>query len=191
MSQLLFTDEKIIACLLSDDRRQHNEAVNYLWRRYDKLVKNLVYIYSGEPGIVPTVLHDATAELVLKIRQGVYDPGKSALQTYFYGIAKNILLKILRERDAARTVPLSQLPPDFTKIVENELEEALNTKENKARMDAAIGQLGDNCRQVLIQFYLEEKSMLAIAEALGKTEENVRQLRHRCMEKLREIFNKI
>lgn len=189
MPHPLHSDEDILRELLSGDRQRGEAVSRYLHQQYRGLVANLVQTGGGNINEdVDDVLDTAATALVLHVRNGTYQPGKAGLSTYFYGIARNTLRNRMRERNARKELLMGELPAELPALTLNDVEKRLNSKEVGEKVAAAIRQLDDTCQQVLMQYWLEGKSMREIAEALEKSEDAVKQRNHRCMKQLREIL---
>lgn len=55
----------------------------------------------------------------------------------------------------------------------------------------SLGQLKDDCRQLLDWFYIDELSLREIAERMGMKESSARSKRYSCAEKLKALYQEI
>lgn len=189
MPDSLFTDEDILRGLLSGNRQEEEAASRYLHQLYRGMVIKLVQVSGGNAGDdVEDVLDTAIAVLVQHVRNGTYQSEKSGLQTYFYGIARNTQHNRLRERRSRKEIYVEELPQDQSLLTLNDVEKRMNTKDAHEKVAAAIQELDPICQQVLIQYWLEEKSMRGIAKGIGMSEDAVKQRNRRCMKKLRGLL---
>lgn len=189
MSKTLLTDEDVILHLQSGDPRQEAKAIRYMQRQYRGVVISLVRETGGDPAQdVADVLNDATTAIVQNVRNGAFHHDKAKLSSYFWGIARNILLNLLRNRQTGREIYMAELPDEKPALSLNDVEKYMNSKDAGKKVAAAIEQLDDTCRKVLMQHYLKDKSMREIGQILGKSDDAVKKINQRCKERLRGLL---
>lgn len=132
------------------------------------------------------VYQDLILAFYENVMNGKVNTLNSKLQTYLFGIGKFILLKQIEK--GKRLTELGEdsldiaIPTDQLPGYETEQEERSDT------MMAAINQLGDNCRDLLIHVYYHRLSGEIIADRLGyKNPDVVKSQKARCMKKLRTL----
>ena len=105
--------------------------------------------------------------------------------TYLFAIGKNVLLSKRRKQQLEK-IPLSQeqdwIPDDTT------LEGTIQLDEKQQRLAQMIQQMGKVCRAILTAFYLQDKSLKEIAQALKyKSMDVIYTQKKRCLQKLRQL----
>ncbi|MEL7426015.1 MAG: sigma-70 family RNA polymerase sigma factor [Bacteroidota bacterium] len=112
---------------------------------------------------------------------------RSTVSTYLFGIAKNLILKKLRQQ---KRTPLS-LDEIAEVAVAPQFMQRSDQDEQQYQMRQALNRLGKTCRQILELFYYYEFSLEVIAERLQyKNSNTVKAQKHRCMKQLEgEIRN--
>ncbi|MCW5518629.1 sigma-70 family RNA polymerase sigma factor [Aureitalea sp. L0-47] len=118
------------------------------------------------------------------VKKGKFVPeNESALQGYLYRVARNKWTDFLRSSRYKKT---SSLDTDF-QLEDNseEIDEGNDRKVSDTM--AAFGRLGDECRQLLSQFYFEKRSLREIASVFKIGEASARNKKYRCINKLREL----
>lgn len=133
------------------------------------------------------VYQDLILAFYENVMNGKVNTLNSKLQTYLFGIGKFILLKRIEkgkrldelgEDSLDIAIPADQLPGYETEQTER-----------SDSMMAAINQLGDNCRDLLIHVYYHRLSGEIIADRLGyKNPDVVKSQKARCMKKLRTLI---
>lgn len=117
------------------------------------------------------------------LREGRFE-GRSTLATYFVGIAKWRWLTVRRQR--GRFTELS--PEHHEGLVESPEHEALR-EEHRGWLEAALGQLGERCRQ-LLRLYQLEYSMEEIARTMQYANADVaKKEAYRCRLRFRELVD--
>lgn len=132
------------------------------------------------------VYQDLILAFYENVMNGKINSLTSKLQTYLFGIGKFILLK--RIEKGKRTEALGEdsleiaIPADQLPAYETEL------SDRSTAVMAALEQLGDNCRDLLIHVYYRRMPGDMIADRLGyKNADVVKSQKARCMKKLRTL----
>lgn len=173
----------IVKLLQSGDKSDQDVAFKFLYDEYFGLVKKFV---SSNEGTIEDA-SDVFQDTLVAIFNNFNKPGYSisvGLKTYVYAIARNIWYKRLK-----RAKPEFQLPENFEelKVAESELE-ILETKEKYAHLHHLLDEIGEDCKNILLLFYFESKSIREITEKLQHANENLTKNRKsRCLKKLKDI----
>ncbi|PZR98274.1 MAG: RNA polymerase subunit sigma-24 [Candidatus Chloroheliales bacterium] len=125
---------------------------------------------------------DATSEVFLKAFAGLSGYRGGLFVAWLFQIAHNVVLNIQRHRNLHTSYEVSELAdPSPT------LEERLISYSERQNLRAALAQLPEEQRTVL-ELQCAGWSGAQIAEALGKSAPAVRMLRHRAVERLKQII---
>ncbi len=179
------TDEEVVQQIRNGSKTELDNVVRYLHQRFQGLVAKIVGRLGGDlKDDTAYVLNDSLLVLIKKIHDGTYEQGRSSLSTYFYSIAEKQLLNRLRKKQ--RHLRKSELPAPLLML--NDVEEKTNSKEVKEKIAEAFKQLDEPCQQVLLKFWIEDKSMKEISEELGIQVDAAKQRNRRCMKKLRDLL---
>lgn len=117
---------------------------------------------------------------------------ESAINGYLIKIAKNKWLDTLRSKKFKSTMSIDKNSHLTIADQENNSTADDNLGENRLQgVMQAFNELGDGCKDLLMQFYFEKKSMKEIAEVLNLDAASVKNKKYRCMQKLKEIALKI
>jgi|SRR5579872_2961874 len=121
---------------------------------------------------------DATQDIFLKIWKALPGfRGASSISTWIYAIARNTCLTRRRTAAAERALPLDAADVDGIPARET-------TSGASADLRAAIGRLPAKYAQVLVLFYLEDRSYQQVALALGLPMGTVKTYLHRAKKEL-------
>lgn len=111
---------------------------------------------------------------------------KTQVKTYLFGIGKNKILELIREKSKRYPEFNEELYGDseyFFQEVDDDYEDQLKIVEK------GLNQLGNPCRDILAQYYYCRKSMMQISEALGyKNSDTVKNLKYKCLQRLRHVL---
>jgi RNA polymerase sigma-70 factor (ECF subfamily) len=134
----------------------------------------------------PAVAEDLTGQVWLEVWQSLkrFDPNRS-FKTWIFTIARYILIDHYRRRRPA-FAPLDSVTnlPDQTDI-----EAETGHREETAATLQAIDRLPELYQTVLKLKFIEEMDYAEIAEVTGKTENNLRVIVKRGLDKLRNLLN--
>lgn len=142
--------------------------------------------YPLEEEVLVDIYQDAVIILYQNVVEEKVTDLRSTLTTYLFGIAKNLILKALRQKKRT-PLQLDQIPevavaPHFLQKTEHD--------HQQQKVRAALARLGKVCQQILEYFYYYEFSLEVIAERLAyKNANTVKAQKHRCMKQLEEQLN--
>ncbi len=165
------------------------EITTYLYRRFRPIVRQVIPIeYHSD---ADDVLQNSLISLLRHIQNGRFnDEGNATLETYFYTIARNHWLKIVRtnQRREAREQLFSLEIPTQDNVTPHE--KTTGEEEDTSAL-AIFNLLGPMCRKIIILFHLEKKTVEEIAKMMEMTAVNVRVKKHRCMQKLSSLVHEL
>ncbi|MBN1875253.1 MAG: sigma-70 family RNA polymerase sigma factor [Anaerolineae bacterium] len=131
------------------------------------------------------ILQEAVVTAYEEVERGRYEPRLGIPFTaYVKGIARNKIREARRR--TWRFTPIEETPAYLLESDTSHLERTVERREQLARLYDGILQL-PVCRRQVLQGYLTGQSTLEIAEALGMTEETVRQHKSRALRSLRKL----
>ncbi|MCC7465428.1 MAG: sigma-70 family RNA polymerase sigma factor [Saprospiraceae bacterium] len=130
------------------------------------------------------IFQNAVMIMILNLESGRLTVLIGTLCTYLFGIGKN-LIQAFRRKQSRVGLPGDEAFPVFIES-DTGTEEAMIAKESDAMLWARVDALGEPGRSLLILTYRDGLNSQEIAEVLGyASPEVVRQLRKRCLDKLR------
>ncbi len=156
---------EIIECL----RSRQSYVVHYLSERYMPMIRLMVYHMGGSTEDAKDIFQDGLMIMLEKIdnKDFVFT---CKFKTFFYSVCENLWKAVLMKRKSAtnylaRRVD-SEIPDDFTEIMDNKLYENIFSD---------VFQSLDAVSKKILNLYWQEKSPLEIAESLGYTYGYVRK----------------
>ena len=110
------------------------------------------------------------------------DPKIQNIQAFLYQIARNLLADHYRQTSRAQLVSA-----EFAHLVDPDqnLEEKAVIASDIGKIKAALADIKEDYREVLVWYYLDELKVPEIAKLAGKSEEAVRVTVHRALKALK------
>ena len=151
---------------------------------YDQFV-NKIYRFVFIKVNSSELAEDITSETFTRCWESVKN-GKDIqnVQAFLYRIARNLVTDQYRQNAQAQFVSLENAPQ--MRDTEKGLEEMAMLTSDVDRVKAALANINDNYRDIIIWYYLDEFTVPEIARILNKSEEAVRVQIHRAINALRE-----
>src|SRR5438270_4740242 len=145
----------------------------------------------------PDEAADATQEVFVRVMRSVVGfRGDAAFGTWLHRVTVNVCLTALRKRSKARAAGMVAggtpfaLPGDDALLVSTDAspDDAAETADLLARSEAALAELPEDARAVVVLRDIEGLSTKEVAELLGVTETVVKVRLHRAHTRLRSML---
>jgi RNA polymerase sigma-70 factor (ECF subfamily) len=133
-----------------------------------------------------TIAEDLTSEVFVRLVDNIDDftyQGRPLL-AWLYTIARNLVNDHHRRAGRGEMVPLDETLPANAPDPEGVADLALNQR----RLAAALDQLTEDQRQVILLRFIEDLDNRTVAQVLDKSYGAVKALQHRGLASLRRIF---
>jgi len=174
-------DSEIILGILNDSK----EILNRLYTTHFPMVLQLVLNNNGNEDDAKDIFQEAVIVLYNKVKTGNFELN-SKLKTFIYSVCRRLWLKRLNAQ--SKTVRNIE---DFSDIIP--VEEDLERHEEKDRqfvlMESALIQLGEPCKTIIEDYYMQSKSMQEICEKFGYTNaDNAKTQKYKCLQRLKKLF---
>ncbi|HEX8529420.1 MAG TPA: sigma-70 family RNA polymerase sigma factor [Cytophagales bacterium] len=175
-----YTDQQLLGDIYSVAAEANNRAFAFLYRQYLEPFRHFVCNHGGGAEEAKDLFQEGIIVFYKKTKAGE-EIGYPT--TFFFSVCKNLWLDRARQK-ANHDRIARELPPELTS---DDLEAALEAERNAALM-GLLGTLGDGCREVLLGFYYERKSMQELAGTMGYASEAVaKNKKANCLKKLRDL----
>lgn len=176
-------DQIIIGRIRANDR----QVLGELFIKYEKLIVHHIQSHGGSRDDGEDILQESIIVLWQQVVSGQFEL-TSRLSTYLLAIAKNKWLAELRRR---RRLVNENNADDLSDDKPSALEELVDD-EYARRLHEAMEHIQPLCRQILLLFYFEERSMEEIAQLLHFANTNVaKSKKYQCKKALQEILNQL
>ena len=166
-------DNEILAKIRAGDE----SALDYLYRKYYKMMTRIVLNNNGTEDEAKDIFQDA---LIVFWQKVIADQLvlTSKISTYVYSICLNLWRKELDRKSR-----LSHEEKDSEVLMQHERDEMIQI------VNQCIEELGDTCKKILMYHYFDGLNMTEIAEKLGYANtDTAKTKKYKCKKKLDEVI---
>ena len=164
------SDEALVAALNGGDA----SAFDALYWRYRDWVVRLAHRLTGNPDDALDVLQETFSYLFRKFPGFVLS---ARMTTFLYPVVKNLSIAARRKRERH---------PSDEGVPDPPARESIAKDQSRAELSAALAGLPEAQREVLLMRFVDDLSLLEIAEALGIPEGTVKSRLHNAIAALRK-----
>ena len=163
------SDKEVIARIHKGD----DKALDYLYRKYYRMMVNLVMKNSGSEQEAKDIYQDALVVFWQKVTSGNLVL-TSKISTYIYSVCLNLWRKELDRKSR-----LVNEEKDGIEFIEDDKAERIRI------VQQCVEELGDGCKKILQYYYFDGLSMSDIAEKLGYANtDTAKTKKYKCKKKL-------
>lgn len=183
-----YNDEEIFRRIKARDEPFIALIYEYYWRSFYPFILKIGQL---EEANIKEIYLQAFAVFCYKIQQGELKwPMRSSLKTYLFGVGKIFLRKFWDKRKGDR-LRFDELPEESpNQQIEQDIEGYYEQKDRRTFLAACLKKVGERCQQILHFKYFLDFADDAIAREMNIPSEGaVRQLRFKCLKKIRDLFN--
>ncbi|WP_316789476.1 sigma-70 family RNA polymerase sigma factor [Pedobacter frigoris] len=181
LSSSVPTDREVVLGILNNSE----DALNKLYSGYFPMVLQFILNNNGDEDDAKDVYQEGIIVLYNKIKSGKFELS-SKLKTYIYSVCRRIWLKKLSQQ-SRKTSNIA----DFEDIiaVEEEVEQHEEKDRQFEKMQSALVHLGEPCKTIIQDFYINNLSMQDICEKFGYTNtDNAKTQKYKCLQRLKKLF---
>jgi RNA polymerase sigma factor (sigma-70 family) len=181
LSSSVPTDREVVLGILNNS----DDALNKLYIGYFPMVLQFILNNNGDEDDAKDVYQEGIIVLYNKIKSGDFELS-SKLKTYIYSVCRRIWLKKLAQQ-SKKTNNIA----DFEDIIsiDVDIEDHEQKEEQFDKMQSALLHLGEPCKTIIQDFYLNNLSMHDISEKFGYTNtDNAKTQKYKCMQRLKKLF---
>jgi RNA polymerase sigma factor (sigma-70 family) len=181
LSSSVPTDREVVLGILNNSE----DALNRLYTGYFPMVLQFILNNNGDEDDAKDVYQEAIIILYNKIKSGDFELS-SKLKTYIYSVCRRIWLKKLSQQ-SKKTNNLSDFEDVVAVEVDVEHHEEIDLQFQK--MGSALEDLGEPCKTIIQDFYINNLSMQDICEKFGYTNtDNAKTQKYKCLQRLKKLF---
>jgi RNA polymerase sigma factor (sigma-70 family) len=182
---MTYDDVQIINGLRENNEEKKNVILRYLYKKYYPMALSIVYQNNGTEEEAIDVFQDSIISFYESIRNNVFR-GDSSINTYLYSTIRNQWLTKLKRNK--RTTNLEGDSLEFQNFTE---EKQISQEDFKNKITYLLNQIGESCKNILINYYYENCSMKEIMQIMGfSTEKSAKSQKYKCMQKLIDLIDK-
>lgn len=149
------------------------------------MVLQLVLNNNGNEDDAKDVFQESVIVLYNKVKSGNFELN-SKLKTFIYSVCRRLWLKRLnvQSRNVRNIEDFSEFIP-----IEDDMEKHEEKDRQFTLMENALAQLGEPCKTIIEDYYLQNRSMQEISEKFGYTNaDNAKTQKYKCLQRLKKIF---
>ncbi len=175
------TDREVVLGILNNSV----DALNKLYVAYFPMVLQFILNNNGDEDDAKDVYQEAIIVLYNKVKSGSFELS-SKLKTYIYSVSRRIWLKKLAQH-SKKTSNIADF--EDVLIVEEDMEQHEQKDMQFDKMKVALESLGEPCKTIIEDFYINNQSMQEICEKFGYTNaDNAKTQKYKCLQRLKKLF---
>ena len=175
----LVSDESLVERIKANDR----SVLGDLFIKFEKVVFKHIQTHGGNLDDAKDMLQESIIVLWQNVSAGRFKL-QSKLSTYLVAVAKNKWMVEMRRKKRF----VQDDPPDHMHSAEPGILDKIVNDETLERVRFALEQITPICKQLLLLFYFEERSMEEIAEILSFANMNVAKAKkYQCKKALQDV----
>jgi RNA polymerase sigma factor (sigma-70 family) len=175
------SDSEVILGILNNSE----SVLKRLYLAYFPMVLQLIINNNGNTDDAKDIYQEAIIILYNKVKGGNFELS-SKLKTYIYSICRRLWLKRLSQMNR-----YGGNIKDFEEYLTVDDENEKNTERDVqfSRMGNALQLLGEPCKTIIEDFYINNRSMQEICENFGYTNaDNAKTQKYKCLQRLKKLF---
>ncbi len=171
-------DDKMLIQALKEEK---NWAFEMVYKLNYHIIENHILSNNGTKEECKDLFQDTVIGLIKSINKPEFKLNSSTkLSTFIFSIAKNQWLMKLKQKKQEEKYRNVSIKGSQSSLTED------GTNERTAVIMKALERIGDECKELLKQYYFNKTQLKVIAENMGYTEGFVRVKKNRCMNTLRK-----
>ena len=175
------TDSEVILGILNNSE----SVLKRLYVAYFPMVLQLIINNNGDGDDAKDVYQEAIIILYNKVKNGDFELS-SKLKTYIYSICRRLWLKRLSQMNRYGG-DIKDFQEYLTVDDETEKNNERDIQFNK--MGDALKLLGEPCKTIIEDFYINNRSMKEICEEFGYTNaDKAKTQKYKCLQRLKKLF---
>lgn len=178
-----FSDTEII-CAIKNNSTDIDACLEFLYKKNLKKILRYFANKGANKDDIRDMFQDSIIVFYEAVKDGRFEQ-KAKISTFLFSIVNNKWInKIKREK-----VETDAQNNHITKYEETSTDEVNLTEERKRKVAYFMGQLKEDCQQILSLFYYQRLSMVEIAKSMGfKNEQNARNKKAKCLKYLQQLL---
>jgi RNA polymerase sigma factor (sigma-70 family) len=175
------TDNEIILGILNNS----SSTLQYLYKSHFPMIFKLIINNNGNEDDAKDIYQEGIIILHDKIKSGDFEL-TSKLKTFLYSVCRRLWLKRLNQKSR-----FSENIKDYEDhfIVEPEIANHEEKDQQFEIMGTALSQLGEPCKTIIEDFYMNNQSMQDICDKFGYTNaDNAKTQKYKCLQRLKKLF---
>jgi RNA polymerase sigma factor (sigma-70 family) len=175
-------DREVIVGILNDSKH----TLNQLYKSYFPMVLQLVLSNNGNEDDAKDIFQESVIVLYNKVKSGNFELN-SKLKTFIYSVCRRLWLKRLNQK--SRNVSGELVDLENLESIEQDLTYHEEKDAQFRQMEKALMLLGEPCKTIIEDYYIQNRSMQDISEKFGYTNaDNAKTQKYKCLQRLKKLF---
>jgi len=180
--KLYNTDEEIIKGIRDND----DHALKVLYNNHFPMVLNFILNNNGTEQEAKDIYQESIIIFYKKIRDNTFELN-CKIKTFIYSICRRLWLNSLKEKKI-RINRLLDIE-NFIILERDEENEIMDSTRRYRIMNSSLIKLGEPCRTILVDFYINRISIKEIMVKMGYNNTNTaKNQKYKCLQRLKSIF---
>jgi RNA polymerase sigma factor (sigma-70 family) len=171
--------------ILLEIRKKNEVALSELYRTHYPMIVHLVCSNSGTEQEAKDIYQEAVMAFYERAQQPDFVL-TCKIKTYLYAVCRRLWLKKLSEKKRHN----GNIEDVETFLgVEDEVSDIVEKEKRLNRMGSSLEGLGEPCRSIIEDFYMNDLSMEDISAKFGYTNaDNAKNQKYKCLQRLKKLF---
>ena len=150
------------------------------------MILQLVLNNNGNEDDAKDIFQESVIVLYNKVKSGGFELN-SKLKTFIYSVCRRLWLKRLNQK--SRNVSGDLIDLENVEAVDLDLAYHEEKDAQFQQMEKALQLLGEPCKTIIEDYYMQNRSMLDISEKFGYTNaDNAKTQKYKCLQRLKKLF---
>jgi RNA polymerase sigma factor (sigma-70 family) len=175
-------DREVIVGILNDSK----STLNQLYKTHFPMVLHLILSNNGNEDDAKDIFQESVIVLYNKVKSGEFELN-SKLKTFIYSVCHRLWLKRLNQK--SRNVSGDLLDLENLESIDQDLAYHEEKDAQFRQMEKALVLLGEPCKTIIEDYYMQNRSMQDISEKFGYTNaDNAKTQKYKCLQRLKKLF---
>ncbi len=174
------------ADLVEGIRQEDDAVMSKVYKMYYPVIEHFIVTNGGLAEEAKDIYQEAFIVLYENLQQSTFEL-TCKIKTYLYSVSRRLWLK----RFNFKVKYQAELKDSEEYILvdeDNTIEKAVAEEMRFNIMEDALNKLGEPCRTILIDFYINDFNMVQIAEKMGYTNaDNAKTQKYKCLMRLKKL----
>jgi len=150
------------------------------------MILQLVLNNNGNEDDAKDIFQESVIVLYNKVKSGSFELN-SKLKTFIYSVCRRLWLKRLNQK--SRNVSGDLIDLENVEAVDLDLAYHEEKDAQFQQMEKALQLLGEPCKTIIEDYYMQNRSMQDISEKFGYTNaDNAKTQKYKCLQRLKKLF---
>jgi RNA polymerase sigma factor (sigma-70 family) len=171
--------------IVSEIRKKNEVALRELYKTNYPMIVNLICSNNGTEQEAKDIYQEAVISFYENLQRADFIL-TCKIKTYLYAVCRRLWLKRL----ASKRRFLGNIPELETFAgIEAEIDDIEEKEKKFNKMNTALQGLGEPCKSIIEEFYINDQSMEAISAKFGYTNaDNAKNQKYKCLQRLKKLF---